>query len=331
MVRAGRLVSWLLFVMILGAALPAASQQAGKVYRIGMLANAFESSEGPYFDEFLDGLRKLGYTEGTNLVIEWRSSEGHYDRLPALAAELVRAKVDIIVALSAQPAHAAAEATKVIPVIFMVVADPVREKLVGSLAKPGGNVTGLATYAPAELTSKRLALLKEAVPKASRLAVLANPDNSLHRQLLSQEIPAAAAPLRLTTLPFEVRAPADFEGAFDAAARERADSLYVLGDRLAFVHRIQLAELAAQRRLPTMFTLKSAVEAGGLMSYGPRLGDIFRRAATYVDRILKGAKPSELPVAQPPKFELVVNLKTARELHLSIPDSLVKRADAVIR
>ena len=231
----------------------------------------------------------------------------------------------------AHTVYPAAEATRVIPVIFLVVADPVREKLVGSLAKPGGNVTGLATYAPAELTSKRLALLKEAVPKASRLAVLANPDNSLHRQLLSQEIPAAAAPLRLTTLPFEVRAPADFEGAFEAAARERADLLYVLGDRLAFVHRVQLAELAAQRRLPAMFTLKSAVEAGGLMSYGPRLGDIFRRAATYVDRILKGAKPSELPVAQPPKFELAVNLKTARVLGLPIPDSLVKRADAVIR
>src|SRR4026209_1061811 len=229
MARARRLVSWLL-VMILGAALPAGAQQAGKVYRIGMIANAFESSEGPYFDEFLDGLRKLGYTEGTNLVIEGRRPAAPYDRLPALAAELVRAKVDIIVALSAQPAHAAAEATKIIPVIFLVVADPVREKLVGSLAKPGGNVTGLATYAPAELTSKRLALLKEAVPKASRLAVLAHPDNSPHRQLLSLEIPAAAAPLRLTTLPFEVRAPADFEGAFDGAARERADSLYVLGD-----------------------------------------------------------------------------------------------------
>ena len=325
---------WLLLrvvLLLLTVPLPGEAQPSAKVYRIGVLANALDTSDGASFQAFLGALRGLGYVQGRNMDIEWRSSEGDAELLPGLAIELVRAKVDIIVALSAQPAHAAAEATKVIPVIFMVVADPVREKLVGSLAKPGGNVTGLATYAPAELTSKRLALLKEAVPKASRLAVLANPDNSLHRQLLSQEIPAAAAPLRLTTLPFEVRAPADFEGAFDGAARERADSLYVLGDRLAFVHRIQLAELAAQRRLPTMFTLKSAVEAGGLMSYGPRLGDIFRRAATYVDRILKGAKPSELPVAQPPKFELVVNLKTARELHLSIPDSLVKRADAVIR
>ena len=330
MVRARRLVTWLL-VMILGAALPAAAQQAGKVYRIGVLANAFESSEGPYFDQFLDGLKKLGYAEGSNLVIEWRSSEGDFDRLPTLAAELVRAKVDVIVALSTQPAHAAADATKAIPVVFLVVADPVREKLVGSLAKPGGNVTGLATYALDELTTKRLALLKEAVPKASRLAILTNPVNPAHRQLLSREIPAAAGPLRLTPLPYEIRNPVEIEGAFEAAARDRADALYVLGDRLAFVHRAQIAELAAQRRLPTMFTLRSGVEAGGLMSYGPRLGDLFRRAATYVDRILKGAKPSELPVAQPPKFELVVNLKTARILGLPIPDSLVKRADEVIR
>ena len=326
MVRARRLVIWLL-VMILGA-VPAAAQQAGKVYRIGVLANAFESSEGPYFDQFLEELKKLGYAEGTNLVIEWRSSEGDFDRLPILAAELVRSKVDVIVALSAQPAHAAADTTQTIPIVFLVVANPVREKLVGSLAKPGGNVTGLATYALDELTTKRLTLLKEAAPKATRLAVLANP---AHRQLLRNEIPAAATPLRLTLLPLEVRTPVDFEGAFEAAARDRADALYVLGDRLAFVHGAQVAELAAQRRLPTMFTLKSGVEAGGLMSYGPRLGDLFRRAASYVDRILKGAKPSELPVAQPPKFELVVNLKTARVLGLPIPDSLVKRADEVIR
>lgn len=330
MVRARRLVIPLL-VMILGAELPTAAQPAGKVYRIGVLANAFESSEGPYFDQFLEELKKLGYAEGTNLVIEWRSSEGDFDRLPTLAAELVRSKVDVIVALSAQPAHAAADATKSIPVVFLVVADPVREKLVGSLAKPDGNVTGLATYALHELTTKRLTLLKEAVPKATRLAVLSNPANPAHRQLLSREIPAAATPLRLTPLPLEARAPVDFEGAFEAAARDRADALYVLGDRLTFVHRAQLAELAAQRRLPTMFTLRWGAEAGGLMSYGPRLGDLFRRAASYVDRILKGAKPSELPVAQPPNFELVVNLKTARVLGLPIPDSLVKRADEVIR
>jgi putative ABC transport system substrate-binding protein len=169
------------------------------------------------------------------------------------------------------------------------------------------------------------------VPTATRLAVLANPANPMHRQLLSRELPAAATPLRLTLLPLEVRTPGAFEGAFESAARDRADSLYVLHDRLAFVHRTQVAELAAQRRLPTMFTLKWGVEAGGLMSYGPRLDDLFRRAATYVDRILKGAKPSELPVAHPPKFELVLNLKTARVLGLPIPDALVKRADEVIR
>jgi putative ABC transport system substrate-binding protein len=316
--------------LLLSLALPADAQTA-RTYRIGVLANAFEFSEGPLFDEFLDGLRKLGYAEGKNLVIEWRSSEGAFDQLPALAAELVRAKVDVIVASSTLPAHAAAEATRTIPVVFLVVPDPVGHKLVGSLARPDGNVTGLATYAPDVLSARRLQLLKEVAPRATRLAVLGNPDNATHRQLLARELPAAAQSHRLTLLPLEMRSPADLPGAFDQAARERADSIYVLGDRLSFVHRAQIADLAMQRRLPSINATRFSVEVGGLISYGPRLRDLYRRAATYVDRILKGARPADLPVEQPPPFELVVNLKTARALGLTLPQSLLRRADEVIQ
>jgi ABC-type uncharacterized transport system substrate-binding protein len=325
-------ISWMILGgLLLFLAATADAQTAGRTYRIGVLANAFEVSEGPLFDEFLEGLKKLGYVEGKNLVIEWRSSEGEFDRLPALAAELVRARVDVIVASSALPAHAAAEATKTVPVVFLVVSDPVGQKLVGSLSRPGGNVTGLATYAPDVLHSRRLQLLKEVAPRASRLAVLNNPANATHRELLAREIPAAAQPHKLTLLPLEMRSPGDLEGVFDQAVREKADSVYVLSDRLSFVHRAQIAELAMQRRLPSINATRASVEVGGLVSYGPKLRDVFRRAATYVDRILKGAKPADLPVDQPPQFELVVNLKTAKVLGLTLPQSLLRRADEVIQ
>jgi putative ABC transport system substrate-binding protein len=323
--------SWMALGLLLFIAHVAEGQTASRTYRLGVLANAFEVSEGPLFDEFLDGLKKLGYVEGRNLVIEWRSSEGHFDRLPALATELVRAKVDVIVASSSQPAHAAADATKTIPVVFLVVSDPVGQKLVGSLSRPGGNVTGLATFAPDVLNARRLQLLKDVVPRASRLAVLANPNNVTHRELLAREIPAAAQPHKLTLLPLEMRGPADLEGAFEQAVREKADSIYVLADRLSFVHRAQIAELALQRRLPSVNTSRTSVEAGGLVSYGPKLRELYRRAATYVDRIFRGAKPADLPVDQPPQFELVVNLKTAKVLGLTLPQSLLRRADEVIQ
>jgi ABC-type uncharacterized transport system substrate-binding protein len=323
--------SWMMLGVLLSLAADANAQTAGRTCRLGVLANAFEISEGPLFDEFLDGLKRHGYVEGRNLVIEWRSSEGQFERLPALAAELVRAKVDVIVASSTLPAHAAAEATKTIPVIFLVVSDPVGQKLVGSLSRPGGNVTGLATLAPDVLNARRLQLLKEVVPGASRLAVLTNPNNGTHRELLAREIPAAALPHKLTLLPLEMRGPADLEGVFDQATRERADSIYVLADRLSFVHRAQIAELAMQRRLPSINATRASVEVGGLVSYGPKLRDLYRRAATYVDRIFKGAKPADLPVDQPPQFELVVNLKTAKALGLTIPQSVVRRADEVIQ
>ncbi|HKZ04797.1 MAG TPA: ABC transporter substrate-binding protein [Methylomirabilota bacterium] len=318
--------------LILDTFSSAAEAQSGtRTYRLGVLANAFEVSEGPLFDEFLEGLKKAGYVEGKNLVVEWRSSEGQFERLPALAAELVRAKVDVIVASSALPAHAAAEATRSIPVVFLLVSDPVGQKLVGSLSRPGGNVTGLATFAPDVLTARRMQVLKEAVPRASRVAVLSNPANATHRELLARELPVAAQAEKLTLVPLAMRAPGDLEGAFEQAARERADSLYVLGDPLSFVHRSQIADMAVQRRLPSLTTTRIGVEVGGLVSYGPKLRDLYRRAAIYVDRIFRGARPADLPVEQPPQFELVVNLKTARALGITLPQSLLRRADEVIQ
>ena len=316
---------------LFAASVAAEAQPAGKVYRIGVLANALDIADGPSFEVFLDGLGKLGYVEDQNIVIEWRSSEGYHDRLPSLAADLVRSKVDIIVATSLQPARAAAEATKTIPVVFVVTADPVGQGLVGNLARPAGNVTGLATYVPGEISERVLQLLREVVPNVSRLAILTNPGNTVHTELMSRALPSAAQQSRVTLLPLKVQSLNELQSAFDAAIRERADALYVLGDVLAFVHRNRIAALAAKNRLPAIYTFRGGVEAGGLMSYGPDFRDLFRRAATYVDRILKGAKPGDLPVEQPTKFELVINLKTAKALGLTIPPSLLRRADHVIQ
>jgi putative ABC transport system substrate-binding protein len=308
-----------------------AQQQAGKVYRIGVLANALETADGPLFEAFLDGLAKLGYVEDQNIVIEWRSSEGDMERLPGMAADLVRSKVDLIVAMSLQPARAAAAATKTIPVVFVVAADPVGQGLVPDLARPGGNITGLATYVPGEISGRVLQLLREATIKLSRLGVLTNPADPVHRDLMSRALPGAAQKAGVTLLPFDVQSLSDLQRAFDAAVRERADALYVLGGVFTFVHRARIVALAAKSRLPAIYTSRGAVAAGGLMSYGPSLRDLFRRAATYVDRILKGAKPGELPVEQPTRFELAINLKTARALGLTIPPSLLQRAEEVIR
>jgi len=309
----------------------AGAQPASKTYRIGVLANAFDTADGPLFEAFLDELRRLGYVEDRNMIIEWRSSEGEFARLPALAANLGRSKVDIIVATSLQPGRAAAEATKTIPIVFVVVADPVEHGLVANPARPGGNITGLATYMSQEFGEKGLSLLREAAPRVSRVAILTNPSNPAHGELMSRALPSAAQGLKLTLLPFEVRSPSDLAGAFDAAVRERADGLYVLGDAITFIHRARIVSLAAKNRLPAIYTFQGAVQAGGLMSYGPDLRNLFRRAATYVDRILKGANPGDLPVEQPAKFELVVNLKTAHALGLAIPQSLLRRADRVIQ
>ena len=316
---------------LLAAPLAAEAQPAGKVYRIGVLANALDTADGPLFETFLDALRKLGYVQDRNIIIEWRSSEGDVEQLPALAASLVRAKVNVIVATALQPARAAAEATKAIPIVFVVAADPLRHNLVANLARPGANVTGVATYVAAESSDTVLQLLKEATSNMSRLAVLTNPANPVHRELMSEALPAAAQRSRMTLLPLAVQSAGDLQGAFDAAVRERADALYVLGDVLTFVHRARIVDLATKNRLPAIFTSRGSVAAGGLMSYGPQLRDLFRRAAGHVDRILKGAKPGDMPVEQPVKYDLVINLKTAKALGLTLPPSLLRRADELIQ
>jgi putative ABC transport system substrate-binding protein len=319
-------------LVLLAAPLVAEGQApASRVYRIGVLANALETAEGPQFEAFLDGLGKLGYVEDQNLVIEWRSSEGDMERLPRLAAELVRSKVDLIVAMSLQPARAAAAATRTIPVVFVVMADPVGQGLVPNLARPGGNITGLAAYEPREISERMIHLLREATIKLSRLGILMNPANPLNRELMTRSLPAAAQRAGVALLPLEVQSLGELQRAFDTATREGADALYVLNDVFNFVHRARIVALAARHRLPAIYGSRRAVEMGGLMSYGPQVRDLFRRAATYVDRILKGARPGDLPVEQPTRFELAINVKTAAALGLAIPPALLQRADAVIR
>jgi len=309
----------------------AEAQTAPRVWRVGVLANALETADGPNFEAFLDALQKLGYVGDRNLDIEWRSSEGDVMRLPALAEDLVRAKVDLIVATSLQPARAAMAATKETPIVFVVAADPVGHGLVTNPARPGGNVTGLATYQPEALSEHVVQVLKELAPGLSRLAVLTNPTNPVHRELLTGPMPTAATRAKVALMPLELRSLADVQRAFDTAVRERAHALYVLGDVLTFIYRGRIVDLAARHRLPAIYSSRRAVELGGLMSYGPDLRDTYTRAATYVDRILKGARAGDLAVEQPKKFELVINLRTARTLKLSVPESLRKRAVQVIQ
>jgi putative ABC transport system substrate-binding protein len=311
---------------LLAAPLAAEAQPAGKVPRIGVLG----SGPGATWDGFRQGLRELGYTEGRTILIEWRWTEGKAERAPELAADLVRLQPDVIVIASPQPTAAGKAATATIPIVFIAVADPVRAGLVATLARPGGNITGLATLVPEGFSGKMIELLKEAVPQVSRVAVLINPTNVIHEQIVANELPGTAERLRLTLLTVEARTPDALEGAFETAVRSRAGAIIVLGDPLTSVHRARTVELAAKHRLPAMYLFRESVEAGGLMAYGPNFVDLARRAATYVDKILKGAKPADLPVEQPTKFELVINLKTAKALGLTIPPSLLLRADQVI-
>jgi len=274
------------------------------------------------------GLRDLGYVEGKNIAIEFRWADGKYERLPGLAAELVRLKVDVIVTQGTPATQAAMRATTTIPIVMLGTGDPLRTGLVASLSRPGGNVTGLTQLAP-ELAGKRLQLLKETVPNVSRVAFLWNPANAVQIPYF-KEMQAAARLLSLTLQSVEVRAPQEFESAFAGMMRERPDALIMTGDG---AHRLRLpwiVDFAAKRRLPVMYQVKEYVDAGGLMSYGASLPDLSRRGALYVDKILKGAKPSDLPVEQPTKFELVVNLKTAKALGITIPPSILVRAEKVI-
>jgi putative ABC transport system substrate-binding protein len=316
----------------LSAPLASEAQQAAKVPRIGWLANNLAATPHTH-EAFRQGLRDLGYVEGRNLVIEYRDAEGKLERLPALAAELVALKVDVIFAGGGTlPALAAKQATRTLPIVFADAADPVTSGLVTSLARPGGNVTGLFSLF-AELVSKRLELLKQAVPGVSRVAVLWQPGGLPERtekdMLKGAEVAARALGVRVQFV--EARGPAEFDGAFSEMTRARAGALTVLGTPMFITGRRRLVDLAAKNRLPTVFSGRDWVDAGGLMAYGPNVPDLFRRAATYVDKILKGAKPGDLPVEQPTKFELVINLKTAKALGLTIPQALLIRADEVIQ
>jgi putative ABC transport system substrate-binding protein len=305
------------------------AQQAAKIARIGYLVTNLAA--GPRLEAFLQGLRDLGYVEGRNVVIEYRDAEGKLERLPALAAELVALKVDVIVAGGTPQALAAKQATRTVPIVF-VVGDAITSGLVTSLARPGGNVTGLSILAP-ELVGKCLEQLTQAVPGVSRVAVLWQPGGQGERtekdMLKEAEVAARALGVRLQFV--EARGPADFDRAFSEMTRARAGALTVLPSAMFGSEPRRLVDLAAKNRLPAVYLSREFVDAGGLMSYGPSIADLFRRAATYVDRILKGAKPGDLPVEQPTKFELVINLKAAKALGLTIPQSLLGRADEVIQ
>jgi len=322
-----------LALLALGAAPFAEAQQAAKVPRIGYLFSNLATS--PHLLEaFRQGLRDLGYVEGRNVVIESRDAEGKLERLPALAVELVALKVDVIVVGGTPQALAAMQATRTLPIVFAAVGDPVTDGLVTSLARPGGNVTGFSTTSAApEIVGKRLELLTQSVPGVTRAAVLWQPGGQGERTnkdlLHGTDVAARALGVRLQVV--EVRGPDDFGRAFSDVTRARAGALTVLGTTMFFNARRRLVDLAAKNRMPAVYPLREFVDAGGLMSYGPNLADLFRRAATYVDRILKGAKPADLPVEQPTKFELVINLKTAKALGITIPQSVLGRADEVIQ
>jgi putative ABC transport system substrate-binding protein len=320
----------ILALLLIATPLVGGAQQAGKVYRLGFLGGVRSDTSGGerLWGALLEGLREFGYVEGENIVVERRYTEGKEDRLPALAADLVRLKVDVIVAGATQPVHAAVRATTTIPIVMPNHSDPVGSGLVASLARPGGNVTGLSIINP-ELTAKRLELLKDALPGIGRVAVLSNPTHQAHPSMLS-EVDVAARGLGLQILRLQARSADDYERAFSVMARERAEAVLVLGDVMFWLHRARIAELAAKRHLPTMFSQREHVEAGGLMSYGADLADNYRRSASYVAKILRGASPADLPIEQPVKFELVINLKTAKAFGLTIPASVLARANQLL-
>jgi len=307
----------------------ARAQQPAKVPRIGYLSGSGLSGLAARIEAFRQGLRELGYVEGKNIVIEWRSAEGKFDRLPELAAELVRLKVDVIVSPGSQVTRPVKEATSTIPIVMAQDTDPVGSGFVASLARPGGNITGLATLSP-EISGKQLELLKEIVPKFSRVAVIGNSNTPGDAQALRETVLAAGG-LEVYLRYLDVLDPKDIETAFRAAAKGRADALLVLGNPILNNQRKQVVELTVKNRLPATYTRPEFIEAGGLMYYGTNYNDLFRRAATYVDKILKGVKPADLPVEQPKKFELIINLKAAKQIGLTIPPNVLVRADRVIK
>ncbi len=322
-------IIWLMTTFILTTASMAHAQHLAKIPRIGFLAGTKAGAVAARTEAFRQGLRELGYVEGKNLFVDYRYADGDATRERELAAELVRQKVDIIVTAGPTVTRTVKDATATIPIIFAQDGDPVASGFVASLARPGGNITGLSNLSP-ELSGKRLELLKETVPKLSRVAAIGGSNEPNNAQILNElELAAGALKVKLQTL--DVRTPADIEKAFQAAAKERADGTVFLGSVIFGAHRKQIVELAVKHRLPATYTRPEFVEDGGLMTYGPNINDLFRRAATYVDKILKGRTPADLPVEQPIKFEFIVNLKAAKAIGLTIPPNVLVRADRVIR
>jgi len=322
-------LSILVVAVLLAVGVTAEAQQPKKVPRIGFLGGASASFYAARTNAFRQGLNERGYTEGKNIVIEYRYAEGKFDRLPDLAAELVGLKLDVIVAAPTPSVLAAKKASATTPIVFASVVDPVASGLVASLARPGGNITGLTILGP-ELSGKRLELLKEVLPNVTRVAALWNSANPA-QELIWKEMQAAAQELRLQLQSLEVRSANDFDIAFESALRERAQALIPSGEPLINTQLKRIVEFAAKNRLPAMYAGPEVVDAGGLMSYAPNYTDQYRRAAVYVDKILKGAKPADLPVEQPTRFEFVINLKTAKQIGLTIPPNVLARADRVIK
>jgi ABC-type uncharacterized transport system substrate-binding protein len=313
---------------LLAVPLAAQAQQAGKVYRVAVLCPT--RCEGDSYEAFRQGLRDSGWVEGHNVLLDARGAEGESGRLRMLAEELLRAQPDVMVAIAPQPVRATKDATSTVPIVMVAVADPVLIGLVPSLARPGSNLTGVATLAGRGLIAKQIALLKELVPAASRIAVFWNSKNEIHRANLPEELPQAADMLGVQLQMIDVREVAEVEAAFDAAVRGRADALLVVGDPITFAPAARVPERALRARLPAIYLSRAMAVAGGLVTYGPDFLEIYRRAGGYVDRILRGAKPADMPIEQPTKFELIINLKTAKALGLTIPPSLLARANQVI-
>ena len=307
------------------------AQQQSKVRRIGFLAvrsRSTSSNPDVLYDAFVEGMRELGYVEGKNLIIEWRFADGKFERLPGLAAEVVQMKVELIVTHSTPAMQALQRASGIIPIVTATVSDPVGNGFAASLARPGGNITGLSIIA-IELNPKRLELLKIMIPTLSRVAILVNPGNPSHPAVL-KSVQAAAQQVGIKILPVNARTPEEIERGFAMMKREHAEAVIIAADAFFFGQGRQIAELALKNRMPSIFQDREHVEAGGLMSYGQNVTDFFRRAATYVDKILKGAKPGELPIEQPMRIHFAINRKTAKELGLNITNELLLRADKVI-
>ena len=324
-----KILIWLLVTFFVVNVSVAQAQQSTKIPRIGYLANVSPSVNAARTEAFRQGLRELGYVEGKNIVIEWRSSEGKADRLPGLAAELVRLKVDVIVTAGGGSTRAAKKATVTIPIVMTYDNDPVGNGFVASLARPGGNITGLSTLSP-EISGKQLELLKEIIPRLSRVADFGTSTNPGNAQSL-KEIELAAGAFKVQLQYLDVLDPKDIATAFRAASKGRADAVLVLTSGSINSQRTQVIDLAVKSRLPAIYFWSDFVEAGGLMSYATSITDLDRRAATYVDKILKGRTPADLPVEQPMKFEFVINLKAAKQIGLTIPPNVLVRADRVIR